>query len=67
MRQSKAYFEKRAKLRIAAKTAALAVTQLDMQIAKLTVKREKAAESAKVAQLAYTNFVGTKGKYSDDT
>lgn len=67
MRQSKAYFTKRAKLRIAAKAATLTVEQLDKQLAKLAAKREKAAEAAETAWVTYTNFVSTKGAYSDDT
>lgn len=67
MRQSKAYFTKRAKLRIAAKAATLTVEQLDKQLAKLAAKREKAAEAAEAAWVIYTNFVSTKGEYSDDT
>lgn len=66
MRQSKAYFTKRAKLRIAAKAATLTVAQLDKQIARLTTKREKAAEAAEAANQAYANFIKTKGATSND-
>lgn len=67
MRQSKAYFAMRTKLRIAAKSAAAEVVQLDKQLVKLMAKREKAAQAANNARAAYTNFINTKGVYSNDT
>lgn len=67
MRQSKAYFTKRTKLRIAAKAATLTVEQLDKQLARLMAKREKAAHAAEAAWVIYTNFVSTKGAQSNDT
>lgn len=66
MRQSKAYFQQRTKLRIAAKSAAAEVVQLDKQLAKLQPKREKAAQAAEAATQAYTNFIKTKGAQPND-
>lgn len=65
MRQSKAYFAMRTKLRIAAKDAALTVEQLDKQLVKLIAKREKAAQAANNAREVYTNFINTKGAQSN--
>lgn len=65
MRQSKAYFQRRTKLRIAAKSAAAEVVQLDKQLVKLMAKREKAVHAANNAWAAYSNFINTKGAQSN--